>query len=289
VNSTHVSTAITGKTRVVGVIGDPVRHSMSPVIQNAAFQALGLNYVYVAFPVSAGNGGSAVDAMRTFDVDGLSVTMPHKEDVARAADEVSDDVLALGAANTLTNRGGRIRADVTDGVGCVNSLRANGFEPEGRRCMVIGAGGAGRAVVLALRRAGAAEIVVVNRGDERAALAQTLAGSVGRRGTIDEVGDMNLVVNATPIGMGTDGRLPLDPVRLHADVVVNDLIYHPLQTPLLKAAAKAGATAIGGLGMLIHQAACQISLWTSAVAPIDVMQRAAEAELERQARETVAK
>ena len=157
------------------MIGDPVAHSFSPVIHNAAYRSLDMDWVYVAFPVATGAAGGAVDAMRALGLMGLSVTMPHKQTVAEFADEVSDDVAALGAGNTLRWSNGRIRAETTDGPGCVSALREAGADPTGKRVMVLGAGGAGRAVVQALARAEAMEIIVVNRTLDRAEAACALS------------------------------------------------------------------------------------------------------------------
>lgn len=265
------------------MIGDPVRHSLSPILHNAAFGARGVDAIYVAFTVAAGSAPEALRAMRALDIAGLSVTMPHKTPVAHAVDEASDDVMALDAANTVLRLvGGRLRAESTDGPGCVDALIAAGCDPAGRRCMVIGAGGAGRSVILALARHGAAEIAVVNRHDGRAAAAIALAGAVGMRRSVDAVGESEIVINATPQGMGESSHaLPLDPERLSAGQVVNDLVYHPLETALLTAARARGAVTVDGLGMLLHQAARQFSLWTGESAPIGEMGRAVRTELSR--------
>lgn len=271
----------TGATKLAAVIGDPIRHSLSPVLHNTAFEALGLDWVYVALHVPAGAAPAALEGMRSLGLAGLSVTMPHKVAVAHSCDDASDDVVALGAANTVVPlAGGRLRAESTDGPGFVAALRDHRFDPAGRRCMVIGAGGAGRAVVLALVRAGAREIVIVNRdrGRAEAALALT-AGSVGRIGTADAADSCDLVVNATPQGMAGDTSVPVSPLRLGPGQVVNDLVYHPETTPLLAEAAQRGATIVGGIGMLLHQAACQIALWTGEQAPIDAMRVAVEQAL----------
>jgi shikimate dehydrogenase len=285
VTRTGTGQAITAATTVLGVIGDPVAHSLSPVIHNAAYEALGLDAIYVGLPVQAALGRAAVSACRTLGLRGLSVTMPHKEAVAETADEVSDDVALLGAANTLINNNGTIRAEITDGDGCVDSVRAAGFDPAGQRCMVVGAGGSGRSVSLALSRAGA-EVVVVNRSVERATHVVAMIGAGARVGSLDDVSSMALIVNATPQGMGsegmgTDGSVPVDPARLGSYQLVVDLVYHPLTTPLLQAATDAGATPIDGLWVLIHQAVRQIELWTGEQAPVAVMRVAAEAELAR--------
>ncbi len=272
-----------GTTSVYGVIGDPVRHSLSPALHNAAFAATGIDAVYVAFTVAAGSAPEAIRAMRAMNIGGLSVTMPHKTPVAHAVDEASDDVIALDAANTVLRvHGGRLRAESTDGPGCVDALVAAGCDPAGKRCMVIGAGGAGRSVVLALARHGATEIAVVNRDDGRAAAALALAGPLGVRRSVDAVTDAEIIINATPQGMGDAiDALPLDPERLSAGQVVNDLVYHPLDTALLSAARVRGLLTVDGLGMLLHQGARQFTLWTGEAAPIEEMSDAVRAELAR--------
>jgi shikimate dehydrogenase len=225
----------------------------------------------------------ALTGVRGLGLEGLNVTMPHKATVAAEVDRLSPAAEALAAVNTVVRRGDELVGDNTDGAGFVDSLRIDhGFEPEGRRCLVVGAGGAGRAVVLALAGAGASEIIVVNRSPERAGQAVALAGRVGRAGTADEAGDVDLVVNATPLGMshaGDEAALPVDPDRLGPDQVVVDLVYDPPLTPLLQAARTRGATAVNGIGMLIHQAGHAFRLWTAEPPPLEAMSAAAVAEL----------
>lgn len=274
---------MTAATRVAGVIGDPVRHSLSPAIHNAGFRARGLDWVYAAFPVPAGRGAEAVAAVRTLGLAGLSVTMPHKADVIAALDGLSDTARALGAVNTIHWRGTDLVGDNTDGPGFVEALGDEGVEPAGRRFVVLGAGGAARAVVLALGGAGAAEVVVVNRSASRGEAAAALAGRAGRPGTPADVAGADVVVNATPLGMAGvgAGALPLDAGRLRPGQVVVDLVYHPADTPLLAAARAAGATAVGGVGMLVHQAGAAFRLWTGADPPLAAMAAAAGRELVR--------
>ena len=270
--------APSGATRVAAVIGSPVAHSRSPAIHNAAFAALGLDWVYVAFDVAPGRGGDAVGAMRSLGLGGLSVTMPHKADVARAVDGLAPAAAALGAVNTVVRAAdGRLIGHSTDGDGFVDSLRAGGIDPAGMRVTVLGAGGAARSVVVALAAAGARDVAVVNRTTGRAAEVAALAVGVGRLGTAADVASADLVVNATSVGMGADGSLPVDPTMLSARQVVADLVYQPLDTPLLRAARAAGAVAVGGLGMLVHQAGRQLTLWTGCEAPLAVMDAAARA------------
>lgn len=272
---------------MAGVIGDPVRHSLSPAIHNAAFRALDLDWVYVALPVPAGEAAAAVAAMRTLGIDGLNVTMPHKTDVAGAVDRLSATAEALSSVNTVHRLGDVLVGESTDGEGFVASLRADeGVDPAGKRFLVVGAGGAGRAVAKALGDHGA-EVIVAARRPEMAARAAELGR--GRVGSVDEAGDVDVVVNATPVGMGTvvpfDERtpppevFPVDPERLQAGQLVADLIYDPAVTPLVAAARARGVAAVNGVGMLIHQAAIAFRLWTGEDAPLEAMSAGALAAL----------
>ena len=270
---------ITGTTRVAAVIGEPIRHSLSPAIHNAAFAATGLDWVYIAFEVPAGHAPAAVAGTRALGLAGLSVTTPHKAAVAAAVDELSPSAAVLGAVNCVVNREGQLIGHNTDGEGFVDALGDVGFDPAGRRCIVLGAGGAARAVVAALGRASAREVVVVNRSARPAATAAALAGVVGRVGRPEDVASADLVVNATPLGMAGDETLPIDGSHLRRGQVVADLVYFPLETPFLREAVARGAQPVDGVGMLVHQAAHAFELWTEVKAPVDVMARAARAEL----------
>ncbi|MGH9119423.1 MAG: shikimate dehydrogenase [Acidimicrobiales bacterium] len=265
--------------RAAGVIGHPVAHSLSPAIHDAAFAACGLDWTYLVLDVPPGRGGEAVRAMPARGLTGLSVTMPHKEAAAAAVDRLSDDAAALGAVNTVTlGDDGVLTGESTDGAGFIDSLRGDhGIDVGGWRAVVIGAGGAARAVVLALAGAGAAEVGVLNRTSSRAERAAALAGA---RGSVvaatrasASVASADLVVNATPLGMAgvAEGELPVDPGWLRPGQVVVDLVYRPLETPLLLAAVERGARPVDGLGMLVHQAAHQFGLWTGVEPPLPVM------------------
>jgi shikimate dehydrogenase len=272
---------------VVGVIGSPIRQSLSPLLHNAAFAALGLNWVSLAFDVPPGQAAAALGGMRALGLAGLSVTMPHKAEVSTLVDSRTDVAARLDAVNCVINEQGTLRGANTDGDGFLASLeRAAGFSPAGKRCLVIGAGGAARAVTDALATAGASDVAVVNRTPARAAAVAALAGSAGRGLAVADpaqVAQADLVVNATPIGMaGVPGGLAegsepwlVAPDLMHAGQVVVDLVYAPRPTPWLAAAATTGATAVDGLGMLVHQAAAQLELWTGLPAPVDVMWQAA--------------
>ena len=279
------------ETRLVGVIGSPISHSLSPLLHNAAFAALGLGATWhsLAFDVAPGQAAQALAAMRRADISGLSVTMPHKADVVGLVDECTEVAQRLNAVNCIVRTEGMLLGTNTDGEGFVASLaRGAHFNPAGRRCVVIGAGGAARAVVLALAHAGASRVWVLNRTTERATTAAALAGragsvvSPGARAVAEAVGSADLVVNATPFGMagaspaGEDPWL-VAPQLLHAGQVAADLVYAPRPTRWLVEAAAAGARAVDGLGMLVHQAAAQLVLWTGERAPVEAMWEAAEA------------
>ncbi|MGO9963798.1 MAG: shikimate dehydrogenase family protein [Acidimicrobiales bacterium] len=295
-------------TAVAGVIGFPVRHSLSPLLHNTAYAAMGLDWSYTAFEVPPASLAQAVAGAAALGLRGLSVTMPHKDGAARLATRRSVQVRRLGAANTLTFDQGAIVAESYDGEGLLDDLRDGGFDPAGRRCGVIGAGGAARAAVLALAEAGAHEIVVVNRTVTAAWRAAALAPTVVRVGRPDDLRRADLVIQATPAAMagggaprdtaivgqsdqtGRTGPVPstapageggepevsavvsgVDPSWFGAGQLVVDLVYDPPLSPFLAEARRQGATVRNGLGMLVYQAARQIRLWTGAQPPLSAM------------------
>jgi shikimate dehydrogenase len=288
---------LSAATTVVGVIGDPVAHSLSPLLHNVAFADLGLDWVSVGFRVVEGSAAEALVGARALGLRGLSVTMPHKETVAALVDRRTEIAERLGAVNCVINLDGTLVGDNTDGRGLVAALRRGGhFDPVGRRCLVVGAGGAARSIIAALADSGASEVVVVNRSEERAVAAASLAGGVGRVGISGDASHCDLVVNATPAGMqgissppgpssGSSAHsLPpepdrldpwaLDPGLLGPGQVAVDLVYHPAVTPWLEVARGRGAEVLNGLGMLVHQAALQLETWTGQEPPVDAMWRA---------------
>jgi shikimate dehydrogenase len=283
--------AATATTKVAGVIGHPIRHSLSPALHNAAYAALGLDWVYVAFPVAAGSGGAAVEAMRTLGLAGLSVTMPHKQAAAEAVDRLAPTAARLGVVNTVgwgAASDGELIGDSTDGPGFIDSLRGDeGFDPAGRRAVVLGTGGAARSVTLALAEARAGSVVVVGRNAAAAAGCAGLAGPAGSAVGPGELAAVipaaDLLVNATPVGMAPSDGLPfgIDADWLASLQFVADLIYSPARTPLLIEARARHVAATNGLGMLIHQAARQIEMWTGRPAPLDTMSAAALTALAR--------
>lgn len=269
-------------TELAGLIGDPVRHSHSRRLHEAAYAALGLDWSYAAFRVRPGDVPAALGGARALGFRGLSVTMPHKAAVARAVDQRSRAVELLEGGNTVTFVSGISIAESTDGQGLLDDLVEAGFDPAGKRCAVIGAGGAARAAVLALGAAGAASVLVLNRSLVRAQRAAGLAGAAGRYADLSsssELGDCDLVVQATPIGMPSAGASGLAlsaelGTLLGAGQLALDMIYAPSVTPFLEAAASKGASVRNGLGMLVCQAALQVERWTGLAPPRDAMRAA---------------
>ncbi|MDX6646516.1 MAG: shikimate dehydrogenase [Miltoncostaeaceae bacterium] len=264
-------------TRLAGILGWPVEHSLSPAMHNAAFRALGLNWAYLAFPVDPARLPEAVRGLAAAGCAGLNVTIPHKQAVIACCSDRSAAVEAVGAANTLVPDGaGGFRCDNTDVVGFLRALdEAAPLALDGAEALLIGAGGAARAVAVALAGRGAS-VLVSNRTPERAAV-------LGRpvpfeRARLDEVAaQVALVVNATSLGLGSDAvpaELPLD--GLGPAQVVCDLVYRPGGTPWLAAAAARGARPVDGLGMLLHQGAASFAQWTGREPPIDEMRAALE-------------
>jgi shikimate dehydrogenase len=267
-------------TRLAAVVGHPVLHSLSPRLHQAAYRALGLDWAYLAFDLAPISFETAVGGASALGLIGLSVTMPHKDAAAQLATRRSPIVRRLGAANTLTFSGRQIAADNTDGAGLIADLREGvPFEPTGRRCAVIGAGGAARAAIVALAEAGAREVLVVNRTPARAFQAATLVPGRGRVARAEELDAADLIVNATPIGMLADGgrggpssnEVFVDSSRFGSGQIVVDLVYDPPVTDWLAQAASNGAQIRSGLGMLVHQAALQVEIWTGSRAPLAEM------------------
>ncbi len=272
---------ITGTTGVLALLGHPVAHTRSPQIHNAAFAAQGLDLVYVALDVPPALLPSAVAGLAALGMRGANVTVPHKEAVIPLLDDVDEAARRVGAVNTIVNRDGRLWGTNTDVPGFLGALEyVWGRSAAGSVCLVLGAGGAGKAVVAALVGAGAAGVYLYNRTSERAARLCRAAAAWGdvpcRPVTLDEAGrlasEVELIVNATSVGLGEGVKetpIPVDMVtRRH---LVMDLVYGSQPTSLVAAARERGAIAVDGREMLVRQAAAAYELWTGRKAPMDVM------------------
>lgn len=280
----------TGTTRVVGIFGDPIEHSLSPVIQNAAFAAAGLDYTYVPFHVIPKDLAAAVQSIRALDLAGVNITIPHKEAVLPLIDQVDDVAEEIGAVNTIINRKGRLVGYNTDGVGYLLSLRDElGFTPRGKNIVIIGAGGAARAIFYTTLLDAPASVVVANRTPERAKalidefsprFPEVAVSSAGLGpGLSGYAASADLVVNTTSLGMMGAGEVPLPFDALSRSAIVSDIVYKPLETPLITQAEELGLRTHKGLGMLIRQGAVGFELWTGRAAPVEIMRMAAMAAL----------
>ena len=276
---------ITGQTKIVGIIGDPIEHSRSPQIHNAAITALGLDYVYVPFHVQPDNLGAVIEGFKATNVVGINVTIPHKQNVISYLDEISREATLIGAVNTLIFKDGAITGENTDAPGFLRAMQEEGLDvPQGGSAVIIGAGGSARAVVVALALAGVRTICITNRTVSRAiALATDLSektdASIYGIGLDDSklpdaVGTSQLIVNTASTSMDVSQPLLIDPEWLAPKSIVYDIVYTPPETRLLQAAAEKECHTIGGLGMLVHQGAIAFEKWTGVNPPVEVMRQA---------------
>lgn len=260
-------------TQLYGVVGKPIGHSLSPVMHNAAFLETGINAVYLALETS--DIGDAVKGIKVLGIKGLSVTIPYKSDVIPLLDEVDDMALMIGAVNTIVNQDGLLKGYNTDATGALKALEDK-VEISGKRCLIIGAGGAARAIGYILKEKGL-DVIVANRSIERG---ESLCRDIGCEFiplTGLEYQNADILINTTPVGMTPDTELcPVSEKLLNKGTAVMDIIYNPIETRLLKMAKSMDCVTINGLGMFIHQGAEQFRLWTGLEAPISVMKKAVE-------------
>ena len=279
-------------TKRLGIIGYPIGHSISPIFQQAALDALGIDATYEKWEVTPEGVGDFVNGLRAPDSWGINITLPHKQAVIPLLDEVDEWATAAGAVNTIVNHDGRLTGHNTDGPGFLRALLVEtGYDPKGTRALILGAGGAARGILLALARGGVDSLVIANRTMERAETLAKLAVENGVKSEaipiagnvlIKAAASADLIVNCTSVGMshGPDEQgTPLTAAQIPASAIVNDVVYTPLETPLLREAAAAGATALGGLHMLVYQGVLSFQMWTGQDAPADVMLAAATKEM----------
>ncbi len=278
---------ISGKTKLFGIVGYPVGHSLSPAMHNKAFELLQLDHCYLPLPLEPPDLPKGVAGLRALGFAGFNVTIPHKEAVLQFLDEVDPEAAGMGAVNTVLNRDGRLIGFNTDGRGFLRSVSELwDFTPAGRNIVILGAGGAARAIAAALAAAGAQSVTIANRNPERAKkLAQALGDRFPCRfsGVGLEVRELDLaleqsslVVNTTPVGMypQVDSEPPINPARLFTHNFVCDTIFNPWETRLLREAKSKGCTTANGLGMLLHQGTLAFELWTGKPAPVEAMREA---------------
>lgn len=285
---------INGATKIVGLFGWPVSHSLSPAMHNAAFAALGLNWVYIPLPLAPERISRAVSSLQTLNFMGANVTIPHKQAVMRYLDHIDPGAQAIGAVNTVVIRADGVYGYNTDEFGFLQSLLEADFDPRGARCLILGAGGAARATAFSLANAGASEIAVYNRTVERAAfLVDDLHSMFNETRfsyeslTTQSLGAANhffdLVVNTTSVGMVPNAEMTPWPEDIPLPkAVICDLVYNPPTTRFLQQAEAAGLKIIDGIGMLVHQGARAFEFWTGQGPPTDLMRQVVVERLRQQ-------
>ena len=263
--------SIDSQTRVYAVIGNPVSHSLSPVMHNRAFSRLGVNGIYVAMQVT--DIGPAVSGIRALGIQGASITIPHKQAILPYLDEVDETAKAIGAVNTLINRKGALFGCNTDCIGAIKALSEK-TDISNRKVLIVGAGGAARAIGFGIASRGG-RVIVANRSEERgAALARDLGGSFCPLSAVEKAG-CHILINTTSVGMTPDiDAMPVGPEVLKKGMVVMDIVYNPLKTRLLKTAQAMGCLPIDGVRMFVFQGAAQFEMWTGEEAPVETMNQA---------------
>lgn len=265
---------ITGKTKIIGIFGDPIEHTLSPLIHNEAFSYLGLDYCYVAFNVKKDKLKEAVEAIRALNIKGVNVTVPHKETVIQYLDNISNEAKNIGAVNTILNAGGVLKGFNTDVKGFILSLKDEGISIKNKNFLILGAGGAAKAVVYGILKEGG-KVYIYNRTLSKALEIKEKFKKFG----FIEIVEMNksitegidIIVNATSLGLKKDDPMPLNPELIKPTHVYCDIIYP--ETPLMRKAEAIGCKVIGGIGMLLWQAAFAFKIWTEVEAPIEIMKK----------------
>ncbi|MDE2125469.1 MAG: shikimate dehydrogenase [Armatimonadetes bacterium] len=279
-----------GSSRVAGVFGCPIEHSLSPAMHNAAYAALQLSFIYTPFHVEPGDLGAAIGSITALGMAGVNLTIPHKEAAIPFLDRLTDSAAECGAVNTVLPEDGRLLGDNTDGDGFWQPLHDRGFDAAGEHALILGAGGSARVVALTLLKKGA-RVRVANRSGGRAEKLVAWLRNLGysdieqveynAAGLREAAVTAGLLVNATPVGMwpATTDELPAPLSRLRKGMLVVDLVYNPEQTALLRTAQDAGCETVSGVEMLVAQGASAFRMFTGVDAPVDVMTQAVRAGL----------
>lgn len=276
--------------KLLGIFGYPIKHSLSPYMHNAVCHELSLPYFYVPFQVAPEKLGQAVDSIRTLGIQGINITIPHKESVMQYLDKISHEAKLIGAVNTIKNENGKLIGYNTDGRGFVASIKED-FDvmPKGKSFIILGAGGAARAIAIQLAIEGCSKIIIANRSLSKAKnIAENINANVPS--CIAEAVELNssilvsgadMLINTTSIGMKKEDQSIVDPELLSAIPMVSDIIYNPPDTPLLKEARKRNAQAANGINMLVFQGAIAFEIWTGVTPPIKTMRSALDNELKK--------
>ncbi|MBR1780005.1 MAG: shikimate dehydrogenase [Oscillospiraceae bacterium] len=278
---------ITGHTELIGLIATPIRHSKSPMMHNTAFEALGLDYAYLAFDFPPENLEAAVQGLKALGVKGWNISMPYKTDIIPYLDEISEASRLCQSVNTVINRDGYLYGTVTDGTGYMDALADRGFDIRGKKITVLGCGGAATAICIQAALDGVREISIFNasdaffcRAEENVEKIRANTGCIANAYPLEdkqrlraEIADSVLLANGTSVGMGRLEGISLitDPTMLRPELIVTDVIYSPEETALLKLAREVGCPTMNGLGMMLYQGAAAFKLWTGKDMPIDAV------------------
>ncbi|GMR03428.1 MAG: shikimate dehydrogenase [Thermodesulfovibrionia bacterium] len=273
---------VSGKTKIIGIFGSPIEHTLSPLMHNAAFKTLGLDMCYVAFRVLPGELREAVRAIKSLNLPGVNITVPHKEKVIPLLDKVNEEASFIGAVNTIVNSEGILTGYNTDGRGFISALSEKNISIENKDILVLGAGGASRAISYYLsEKASRLSLFDIDKSK-----AEKLIGDLNkiRNNTfflenIKDIGRPDIIINATPLGLKSEDALPLSPDFIAPEMVVCDLVYK--NTSFLQEAKKKGARTIDGSGMLLWQGILAFDLWTGVKPPVDVMRQALLSAIEK--------
>jgi len=262
------------------VIGDPIDHSLSPNIHNAAFRHLKLDHSYIAYKISAGELAAGIDSLKKIKIAGFNVTIPHKIEIMKFLDDMDTTSKVIGAVNTVSNENGKLKGYNTDMIGFLDPIKKKNLAIKDSQVLLLGAGGAARAILTAMIKEKASKITIVNRTQENANKLADFAKKIG--GNVDAVsiqkanelvGDYKFIINSTSIGMKNEPS-PISTRNISKNSVVYDIVYQPINTDLIKKSKENGATIIYGYEMLLSQAACSFEIWHKMEAPYDVMKNA---------------
>ena len=266
---------INGKTKIIGIFGDPIEHTLSPLMHNAAFKHLKLNYCYVPFSVKREQLKEAVQAIKALNLIGVNITVPHKEAVIQYLNQLSEEARYIGAVNTILNENGKLKGFNTDARGFIISLQKEKVSVKDKNILILGAGGAAKAIAYGVLKEGG-NLYIFNRTLSKAYKIRDSLSGIGKIEVIEELNNqvmekIHIIINATSLGLKENDPMPLNPALLKKKHIFYDIVYP--ETPIMREAKKIGCKTIGGLGMLLWQAALAFEIWTSKPAPVKVMKK----------------
>jgi shikimate dehydrogenase len=266
---------VSGKTKIIGIFGNPIEHTLSPLMHNSAFKILGLDMCYIPFRVLPEDLPYAVKAVPALNLLGVNITVPHKEKVIPLLDEIDGEAVFIGAVNTVVNSNGKLKGYNTDGRGFMNSLSEHGISTGGKDILIIGAGGASRAISYYLSEKASRLFLYdidMQKAGKLTSDLQKIRNNIYLAEKIDATNRAHIIINATPLGLKQDDPLPLNPDLITSGMTVCDLVYK--KTMLLQEAANKGARTLDGSGMLLWQGVLAFELWTGIKPPVDIMRKA---------------